>query len=287
MADLTAVAVVLVPARAGGGQGANPGSSGGGSPSVGAPGGGAGGGFPLLPLLGGSPVFVILFLVGTMVMRTRGRRAGPGAGRAAESGPPSPPPPAPARTPALEAGLARIASHDPAFDEPGLLTEAEGIHALVSRSWLQLDPEMARSVVAEPLLSERRRALEAKAARGERPHADELHIGRADVVAATVDEDAGTETVVVRIHTYSRAYDLDADGQLLSGDQELRLWSEDWHLIRPTSEVTRRATGTSQVCPRCGSPLSLADDGTCTYCHAQVAAGASGWQVIEIRPVLS
>lgn len=278
-------AVVLVPGRAGDGQGSNPGAgAGGGTPSVGVPSGG--GGFPVLPLLGGSPIFVILFLIGGLIMRSRGLRAG-GGDDGASAGPPPPPPPPPGRSAELEAGLAAIHAHDPAFDEPGLLDEVAGIHALVNRSWVQLDPEGARSVLGEAIYADRKRAIEAKAARGERPHADDLHIGRSDLVAATVDEAAGTETVVVRIHAYARSYDLDAAGQLLSGDRSLRLWSEDWHLTRPTSEVTRRAAGTSQVCPRCGAPLSLQDDGTCAFCHAQVAAGASGWRVTTIVPQLT
>ena len=288
-APTSAVAVALVPARAGDGQGSNPGS-GGGTPSVGIPGGG-GGGFPVLPLLGGSPVFVIVFVIGTMIMRSRGLRAGGGhggdGGGAADAGPPPPPPPPPGRSSALDAGVAAIRAHDPAFDEPGLLDEVAGIHALVNRSWVQLDPEAGRSVLAEPLFTERKHAIEAKVRRGERPHADDLHIGRSDLVSAAIDEATGTETVVVRIHAYARSYDLDAAGQLLSGDRSLRLWSEDWHLTRPTTEVTRRAAGTSQVCPRCGAPLSLQDDGTCSFCNEQVAAGASGWRVAKITPVLS
>lgn len=277
-------AVALVPARAGDGQGSNPGA-GGGTPSVGIPGGG-GGGFPVLPLLGGSPVFLIVFLIGTMIMRSRGMHTGGGPSQGALDADPPPPPPPPARSPELEAGVAAIRAHDPAFDEPGFLDEVAGIHGLVNRSWMQLDAEAARSVLAEPLFSARKQAIEAKARRGERPHADDLHIGRSDLISATVDQAAGTETAVVRIHAYARSYDLDASGELLSGDRSLRLWSEDWHLTRPTSEVTRRAAGTSQVCPRCGAPLSLQDDGTCSFCQEQVAAGASGWRVAEIAPVL-
>ena len=280
-------AVVLVPSRAGDGQGSNPGAGGGGGgTSIGVPGGG-GGGFPVVPLLGGSPVFVLVFVLGSLILRARGQRiGGPRGGDASADIPPPPPPPPVPRTAELEAGIAAIRAHDPAFDEPGFLDEVSGIHALVNRSWVQLDPEAARSVLADPLFSERKRALEAKAARGERPHADDLHIGRSDVVAATVDEAAGTESVVVRIHAYARSYDLDAGGALLSGDHSLRLWSEDWELTRPTTEVTRRAAGTSATCPRCGAPLSLQDDGTCAYCQAQVAAGASGWKVTRISPVL-
>jgi hypothetical protein len=279
-------AAVLVPARAGDGQGSNPGAGGGSVPGVGVPGGGGGGGFPILPLIGGSPVFVVIFLVGTLIMRAQGQRSGGGGGGTSAAAPPPPPPP-PHRSAELDEGLAAIRAHDPAFDEPGLLDEVAGIHALVNRSWMQLDPEAARSVLGESLFSERKQALEAKRARGEQPHADDLHIGRSDLLSARVDADGATERVVVRIHAYARSYDLDASGQLLSGDLSLRLWSEDWELSRPTTEVTRRAAGTSKVCPRCGAPLSLRDDGTCTFCQAQVAAGASGWRVTRIDPVLA
>jgi len=279
-------AVVVVPMRAGGGEGSSPGSGGGG-PSIGVPGGGGSGGFPVLPLVGGSPVFIILFLIGSLILRSRGQRPGGVSGPAAADSPPPPPPPPPPRSAALESGLANIRAHDPAFDEPGLLDEVAGIHALVNRSWIGLDPEVSRSVLGETLFAERKQAIEAKARRGERPRADDLHIGRSDLVAASVDHGTGTESVVVRIHAYARSYDLDGAGRLLSGDVGLRLWSEDWHLARSTSEVTRRAAGTSQVCPRCGAPLSLRDDGTCTFCHAQVAAGSSGWRVTHIAPVLT
>jgi hypothetical protein len=242
----------------------------------------------LLPLLGGSPVFIVLFVLGRLMFQAKGQRLpGGSAGDAGADVPPPPPPPPPAPAPELEAGIAAIRAHDPAFDEPGLLDEVAGIHGLVNRSWVQLDPEAGRSVLAEPLFSERKRALEAKAGRGERPHADDLHIGRSDLVAAEVDQESGADRVVVRIHAYARSYDLDADGSLLSGDRTLRLWSEDWELTRPMTEVTRRAAGTSAVCPRCGAPLSLQDDGTCAFCQAQVAAGASGWRVSRISPVLT
>lgn len=254
---------------------------------MGVPGGGGTGGFPVLPLLGGSPVFLILFLVGRLILQAKGQRVGGAEGRGTDvDAPPPPPPPAPPRTAGLEAGLAAIRAHDPAFDEPGLLDEVAGIHALANRSWVQLAPEAGRSVLGDALFAGRTQAIQAKAGRGERPHADDLHIGRSDLVAASVDHAQGTESVTVRIHAYARSYDLGPDGQLLSGDRSLRLWSEDWHLARPTTEVTRRAAGTSQVCPRCGAPLSLREDGTCAFCQAQVAAGASGWRVTRIDPVL-
>jgi len=283
----TIYAIAIVPSRAGGGQGSSPGGGAGGSPSVGIPGGGGGGGLPII-FLGGSPIFVILFVIGGALLRARGQWGGSGHhGSPGGAGPPPPPPPPTARSVGLEAGLAAIAAHDPAFDEPGLLDEVAGIHGLVNRSWVRLDADAAQSVLGEVLFRERRQAIVAKAARGEQPHADDLHIGRSDLIAASVDQETGTESVVVRIHAYAASYDLDAAGELLSGDRSLRLWTEDWQLTRATSEVTRRAAGTSQVCPRCGAPLSLGDDGTCSFCHAQVAAGASGWRVTRIDPVLA
>ncbi len=198
------------------------------------------------------------------------------------------PPPVP-RRPEVEAALNRIHERDPAFDEAGFLSGVTASFDLVQRAWCEQLPAESRKVMADGIWLRHRAQIAEMAAAGRRNVGSDLRIGRRQIVGCVTDADS--DSITVRIHAYSRDYDVaqsdpaGAAGRILRGDRVMRLWSEDWTFTRSSLATTRPGSMTRQNCPSCGAPLDLDDSGTCAYCRQLVMAGAQDWVLSRIEQV--
>jgi len=291
--------VGAAPARAGGGQSSNSGSSGsssrssggssgsgsysgsgsfgGGASGFGASGGSGGAGSAL-----GGLVCILLIVVLVVVLGAGLKRKA--AGGADESTPPPPPPPPLPRGAEVDQALERIRERDPAFDEAGFLNGVTASFNLVQRAWCEQLPAESRKVMADGIWLRHRTQIEEMATAGKRNVLEDLHIGRSEIIGCVTDADS--DSITVRIHAYSRDYDLSTDGgQILRGDRVMRLWTEDWTFTRSSTATTKVGSGTRQTCPNCGAPLDLDAAGTCAYCNQLVMAGAYDWVLSRIEQV--
>lgn len=303
--------VGAMPARAGGGQSSNAGSSGSsysgggssgssyrggsssgsssfgsgrssgfGSGSMGssaADGGSAIGGMICILLI----VVVVVVLV--VLFKRNGAALGGSSGAAPDTPPPPPPPPLP-RRPEVDEALGRIRQRDPAFDEAGFLNGVTSSFNLVQRAWCEQLPAESRKVMADGIWLRHRTQIDEMGAAGKRNVLEDLHIGRSEVIDCVTDADS--DSITVRIHAYSRDYDVSTEGgQILRGDRVMRLWTEDWTFTRSSSATTKVGSGTRQTCPSCGAPLDLDAAGTCAYCKQLVMAGAYDWVLSRIEQV--
>ena len=313
-------AVGAVPARAGGGQSSNSGSSGSSSRSSSSSGsssrsgssgfssGGSSTGIGRSPGIGsrsnssggagsaiGGVICILLIIVVVVVLfvvfKRKGAAAGAG-GATAETPPPPPPPPLP-RRPEVDEALARIRERDPAFDEAGFLNGVSTSFNLVQRAWCEQLPAESRKVMADNIWLRHRTQIEEMAAAGKKNVLEDLHIGRSEIIDCATDADS--DSITVRIHAYSRDYDVatapaDSEGKtqaatIVRGDRVMRLWTEDWTFTRSSSATTKDGSGTRQNCPNCGAPLDLDAAGTCAYCNQLVMAGAYDWVLSRIEQV--
>ncbi len=327
-------AIGAAPARAGGGQSSNSGSSGSSSRSSSSGsssrGGSSGSGFGSSSGIGtssgigarsgsssggagsaiGGLVCILLVVVVVVVLVVMFQRKGAAAGGATPDTPPPPPPPVP-RRPEMDEALARIAERDPAFDEAGFLNSVATSFSLVQRAWCEQLPAESRKVMADGIWLRHRTQIEEMAAAGRRNVLEDLHIGRSEIISCVTDADS--DSVTVRIHAYSRDYDVAVEpagsggtgqpagsggtgqpagsggtgqpGPIVRGDRVVRLWTEDWTFTRSSSAVTKAGAGTRQPCPNCGAPLDLDAAGTCAYCKQLVMAGAYDWVLSRIEQV--
>ncbi len=280
--------VGAAPARAGGGQSSNAGRGGGGFSGGG--GGFGGGGFGASGGSGGAGsalgglVCILLIVVVVVVLGAGLRRKAGVGGDAGENTPPPPPPPPLPRRPEFDQALDRIRERDPAFDEAGFLNGVTTSFNLVQRAWCEQLPAESRKVMADGIWLRHRTQIEEMAAAGKRNVLEDLHIGRSEVIGCVTDADS--DSITVRIHAYSRDYDVSAEGgQVVRGDRVMRLWTEDWTFTRSSSATTKVGSGTRQTCPNCGAPLDLDAAGTCAYCNQLVMAGAYDWVLSRIEQV--
>ena len=296
-------AVGAVPARAGGGQSSNSGSSGSSSRSSGGSSGFSGGGSPGFgtgtgygygsrsgsggagSAFGGMFCILLIVVVVVVLFVTFQRKGMAAAGWATPDTPPPPPPPPLPRRPEVDEALARIRERDPAFDEAGFLNGVASSFVLVQRAWCEQLPAESRKVMADGIWLRHRTQIEEMAAAGRRNVLEDLHIGRSEVIDCVTDPDS--DSITVRIHAYSRDYDVGPDGQIVRGDRVVRLWTEDWTFTRSSSATTKVGSGTRQTCPNCGAPLDLDAAGTCAYCNELVMAGAYDWVLSRIEQVYS
>jgi len=301
------VTLVVLPARAGGGSRSNPGRSGSFSRSSGSSGSGysgssgyrsspgigttsgasAGGGFFGLICL----LFIVVVVV-VLVVQFRKRGGVLGAAHLSadgpppgSDGPPAPPPPPLERSAETEAALAAIRERDPAFDEDNFLSGVAISFQLVQKAWCEQVPSESRKVMADGIWVTHKQKIEEMAGRGVKNILEDLHIGRSEIVAANTDPDS--ESIVVRIHAYSRDYEVDPGNKIVAGDRELRLWTEDWSFVRSATAVTKQGSGSRQTCPNCGAPLNLDNAGVCSYCREMVMGGKHDWVLSRIEQVYS
>lgn len=54
---------------------------------------------------------------------------------------------------------------------------------------------------------------------------------------------------------------------------------QDWTFQRQAGRATALATGSSMVCPVCGAPQGLNQNGVCIYCGTNPSLSADGWVV--------
>jgi hypothetical protein len=156
---------------------------------------------------------------------------------------------------------------------------------LVQKAWCDQTPADSRKVMADGIWVTHRQAIEEMKARGVRNVLEDLHIGRSEIIAANADPDS--QSIVVRIHAYSRDYEVNAENKMVSGDREMRLWTEDWSFTRSASAKTKQGSGTRQTCPNCGAPLNLDNAGVCGYCRELVMSGKHDWVLSRIEQVYS
>jgi len=233
--------------------------------------------------LGGLVCILLVVVIVVVLVVLFKRNASKLGGATADTPPPPPPPPVP-RRPEVDEALERIRQRDPAFDEAGFLNGVTASFNLVQRAWCEQLPAESRKVMADGIWVRHRTQIEEMAAAGKRNVLEDLHIGRSEVLDCVTDADS--DSITVRIHAYSRDYDLAIEGgQMVRGDRVMRLWTEDWTFTRSSSATTKVGSGTREKCPNCGAPLDLDAAGTCAYCKQLVMAGAYDWVLSRIEQV--
>jgi hypothetical protein len=183
---------------------------------------------------------------------------------------------------AVQAGIAAIAAHDPAFEAAKLMDWAVAATELICQSLNTADATPARTFMANGLFRSYLALLELRA------KAEVTCFASWHSTGATLVEAVSTplfDEVRVRLKCAGSCYEVHAPtGLVLRGSQEMRTWLEDLTFGRSADAVSPQAGGLpARRCPSCGAPLDLDRDGACSYCHGIVTAGRHDWVLIGWR----
>lgn len=220
--------------------------------------------------------FMILRVVphtGAVLRREAATDSGRRAGTWQELTPPD-------RQAAVAAVLAEVRAHDPGFDVAATARGVVRARQVVGQARQTGDASIARPVLSDGLWRVLGLLLDARTAHQVLRPGTSAVVG-AEVVAATRDRLA--EQLRIRLACCGERYET-ADGVLLRGQPGWRGWSEDWIIRRSADAATPVSGGIlSGLCPQCGAPLHVGQDGSCTYCRALVLSGGRDWVVWSIE----
>jgi predicted lipid-binding transport protein (Tim44 family) len=184
----------------------------------------------------------------------------------------------------VEAGVAQIREHDPAFDEAGFLALAERAFFTIQQAWSERKPDLSRQVMADGIWQQHRFQIEQYITQGRQNMLDNLAVQNTKIVAAHTDQ--AYDTVMVRFFASCADYDIDLNhkNKVVRGNKRDEDWSEDWCFQRSSQAVTKQDGGTmSKHCPNCGAPLDVDLAGVCKYCKAPVMSGQYDWVLTRIE----
>ena len=185
----------------------------------------------------------------------------------------------------LDAGLAAIRAHDPAFDLEEFIQQVQRVFFVVEDAWGERKPELARQVMADDLWLSHRAQIQAYSDSHKSNRLDYLAVSNIWPVAAS--SDGRFDTITVRIVAASTDYDVDdTTGRVLRGDTQVKPWEEDWTFRRSSAARTKEGgPSLGSTCPNCGAPLDIDLAGSCRYCKAAVMTGDYGWVLARISQV--
>jgi hypothetical protein len=181
---------------------------------------------------------------------------------------------------AVTAALAQVRSHDAGFDLAATARAVVRARQVVDQARQAGDASIARPVLSDGLWRVLVLLLDARAAHRVIRQGTSAVVG-ADVVAAVRDQLA--EQLRIRLACRGERYEV-ADGVVLRGQPGQTDWSEDWIIRRSADAATPPGGGVlSGLCPQCGAPLQVDEDGSCMYCRALVSSGGLDWVVWSIE----
>lgn len=186
----------------------------------------------------------------------------------------------------VDAGLAQIAAHDPAFSQEPFLESVQKGFFIVQEAWTQRKPEMSRQVMADGIWQQHKVQIEQYISEHKRNVLEDLAVGDLQIISAHSDQTY--DTITVRIFAACADYDVDDEkGKVIRGNKSVGQWQEDWTFQRSSQATTKPGAGTlNSKCPNCGAPLNVDLQGVCGYCHQPIMGGKYDWVLARIAQVM-
>lgn len=179
----------------------------------------------------------------------------------------------------LRTETAQLKARDPGFDERRFLERAGAAFLRVQQAWTAGDMGPARGFVSDGVHERFSRQLRDLRERGLTNVMKDVKVLDCAVLGCVSDPHFDALHVGLRAHALDRT--VDAKGDFVSvHDGE---FEEVWTFLRRPGAKTLRAGGAIEGrCPSCGSPLQVADAGSCGACKTFVNSGEHDWVLAEI-----
>ncbi|MBI2704775.1 MAG: zinc-ribbon domain-containing transport protein [Actinobacteria bacterium] len=184
----------------------------------------------------------------------------------------------------IDAGIAQIQQHDPAFNESDFLSDANRGFFVIQQAWTERKPEISRQVMHDGVWQQHKFQIDQYIQQNKQNVLETLAVQNIRVVAAHTD--ATYDTIVVRYFASCADYDIDLSNdkhKVIRGSKNIEDWAEDWVYQRSSKAVTKPNATMKAKCPNCGAPLDLDLAGICKYCGAPVMSGEFDWVLTRIE----
>lgn len=180
--------------------------------------------------------------------------------------------------PSLIAGLQE---RDPAFSTQAFEDFVSTAFFKIQRAWCKRDMSLARAYITDSIL--RRYTLQLEEYVEDKKYNKLEGLNTKNVEIIDLRDEGENDVMDVLITASAADYDVDEEGNYLSGDRSVITWDETWSFIRSKTVQTQSDKGfNSDTCPCCGAPLSINAVGVCDYCGSTVTKGEFDWVLAEI-----
>jgi predicted lipid-binding transport protein (Tim44 family) len=183
-------------------------------------------------------------------------------------------------------GLADIAAGDPGFNEEQFLDRCQQAFMQVQKAWMDRNADEGRAYMSTGLYTTWSMQLQQMIAAHKHNVMEDLFVQHMSIVSAT--HDANFDTIKVQVDASCKDYEVDDNnGKVVFGDNKHdKPFVELWTFQRSAGAKTLVTGGVTQSkCPNCGAPLSVNQNGSCTYCNAPVTSGKFDWVLSHIDQI--
>jgi predicted lipid-binding transport protein (Tim44 family) len=180
-------------------------------------------------------------------------------------------------------GLDEIKAADPGFNEEQFLDRCQLAFRQVQQAWLDRNADEGRAYMSTGLYTTWSMQIQQMIAAHKHDVMEDLFVQHMSIVSST--HDANFDTITVRVDASCKDYEVDDNsGKVLFGDNKHdKPFTEMWTFQRSAGAKTLVSGGvTDKKCPNCGAPLSINQNGSCTYCNAPVTSGKFDWVLSHI-----
>ena len=279
-----AIVAILFPqslfARAGGGEGYSGGGGGGGG--GGGHGGGGGGGngwilYLLFDLFVHHPLIGIIVIAVIAFLYYKNRNYQPG-GQA--------PPGFPVQAlddSARNQSIARLAQHDPNFNEQGFYQRVAMAFNKIQVAWCSQNLNVVRPFISDGVHERFTLQFSEQKAEGWHDQMDNIQIHNISITE--LRSDGLFDELSVRIQASALDYRISlTNGNRLGGATAPEQFAEVWSFLRHRGAVTQPGkTGLIEGnCPNCGAPVELNQSANCAHCKTMLRSGQYDWVLSEI-----
>jgi predicted lipid-binding transport protein (Tim44 family) len=181
-------------------------------------------------------------------------------------------------------GLDEIKAADPGFNEEQFLDRCQIAFSQVQQAWMDRNVEEGRAYMSTGLHTTWSMQIQQMIAAYKHDVMEDLFVQHMSIVSAT--HDANFDTITVRVDASCKDYEIDDNsGKVVFGDNKHdKPFTEMWTFQRSAGAKTLVSGGvTDKKCPNCGAPLSINQNGSCTYCNAPVTSGKFDWVLSHIE----
>jgi predicted lipid-binding transport protein (Tim44 family) len=181
-------------------------------------------------------------------------------------------------------GLDEIKAADPGFNEEQFLDRCQLAFRQVQQAWIDRNADEGRAYMSTGLYTTWSMQIQQMIAAHKHDVMEDLFVEHMSIVSAT--HDTNFDTITVRVDASCKDYEVDDNsGKVVFGDNKHdKPFTEMWTFQRSAGAKTLVSGGvTDKKCPNCGAPLSINQNGSCTYCNAPVTSGKFDWVLSHIE----
>ncbi len=188
----------------------------------------------------------------------------------------------------IASGLEELQKVDPNFSKEEFLSQIGEMYVRMQTDWQNKKWSDMRALMTESLYKQFDGQLNKLIQAGQTNYIEHISVLSKNITNIT--KESNNDVITVQIQCRIVDYTIeDQSGKLISESKtDRKLLTYEWQMIRSTDEKTEASysvSGKASVCPQCGAPLSLDENGKCIYCGADLNKNTTGWKISSINGI--